>query len=299
MGVWNKTVEEQLINMIQERPALYTSEARYASRGLKPELWRELEDKLVISEKELKRKWESLRTQYTRYKRLLVCTSRQQWILARLQFLEPHTSTKKTPSRCAVWEPSSSAASCSDSPSDTGTGSETRPGTPPDGPTITVEVPCFFEDEPSPRATANAAATPLVEAGVRRVESDCSATPPVSPLGGEPRPNTSSQPSAMPRPPPAKRRKRKKKTTPTPHLSAGVDTESAHMLRVICKTLESLAPREGHRHHYRDDGIAAYCKNIEHRMRKLPPRLLPHFQHEVDTILFKYSVDPSPGVPNV
>jgi len=49
MGAWNRTVEDQLINMIQERPALYTSEARYASRGLKPELWRELEDKLVIS----------------------------------------------------------------------------------------------------------------------------------------------------------------------------------------------------------------------------------------------------------
>jgi len=55
-----------------------------------------------LSEKELKRKWESLRTQYTRYKRLAVCTIRQQWILARLQFLEPHTSTKKTPSKRTV-----------------------------------------------------------------------------------------------------------------------------------------------------------------------------------------------------
>jgi len=70
-------------------------------------------------------------------------------------------------------------------------------------------------------------------------------------------------------------------------------------MRVLCKTLKSLAPRDNHHHDDDDGGIAAYCKNIEHRMRKLPPHLLPHFQHEVDTILFKYSVDQSPGAPNV
>jgi len=60
------------------------------------------------------------------------------------------------------------------------------------------------------------------------------------------------------------------------------------VMRVIGETLEGLASREKH-----NDGIAAYCRNIEHRMRKLPPRSLPHFQHEVDTCLFKYSVSPN------
>lgn len=58
---------------------------------------------LYFSEKFLKKRWESLRTQYTRYKKLPPSgsggaqrTGRQQWILTRLQFLEPHTKKKDT-----------------------------------------------------------------------------------------------------------------------------------------------------------------------------------------------------------
>ncbi|ROL43695.1 hypothetical protein DPX16_21856 [Anabarilius grahami] len=39
-----------------------------------------------------------------------------------------------------------------------------------------------------------------------------------------------------------------------------------------------------------NDAISAYCKNLENRMRNLPPHLLPHFQHDVDNCIFKYSV---------
>ncbi|XP_078101560.1 uncharacterized protein LOC144514238 isoform X2 [Sander vitreus] len=55
--------------------------------------------------KETKKKWESLRTQFIRYRRLPPSgscgtdqTPRQQWILSRLHFLEPHTKRKESES---------------------------------------------------------------------------------------------------------------------------------------------------------------------------------------------------------
>lgn len=47
-------------------------------------------------EKELHKKWDSLRTQYSRYTKMMYCsdgrffTPRQQWIMQRLKFLDPH-----------------------------------------------------------------------------------------------------------------------------------------------------------------------------------------------------------------
>lgn len=50
MAVWNEASEDELISMIQERPALYDiMEKCYVNRVAKAELWREIENKLVIS----------------------------------------------------------------------------------------------------------------------------------------------------------------------------------------------------------------------------------------------------------
>lgn len=52
MAIWNDDTEDQLITMIKERPALYDITAEhYANRVVKRELWREVENKLVISGK--------------------------------------------------------------------------------------------------------------------------------------------------------------------------------------------------------------------------------------------------------
>ncbi len=52
MAVWNETSEDELISMIQERPGLYDiTEKCYVNRVAKAELWREIENKLVISGK--------------------------------------------------------------------------------------------------------------------------------------------------------------------------------------------------------------------------------------------------------
>ncbi|XP_037611162.1 uncharacterized protein wu:fb74b10 [Sebastes umbrosus] len=110
MSVWSEAFEDQLIDMIEDRPPLYdVSEKLYANRVVKTELWREIEHRLDVSEKELKKKWDSLRTQYTRYKKLAPPesggaqkTGRQQWILSRLQFLEPHTKRKENTSNHTI-----------------------------------------------------------------------------------------------------------------------------------------------------------------------------------------------------
>ncbi|XP_072316264.1 uncharacterized protein [Eucyclogobius newberryi] len=99
MATWNDVTEEQFVNMVHERPALYDSNDRnYNNRSVKAQLWGDIELKLHTSEKEMKRRWESLRTQYVRYQKLPLTgrTSRQQWILSKLHFLEPHTKTKES-----------------------------------------------------------------------------------------------------------------------------------------------------------------------------------------------------------
>lgn len=49
----------------------------------------------IFPEKELRKKWDSLRTQYSRYTKMIYTdgrffTPRQQWIMQRLKFLDPH-----------------------------------------------------------------------------------------------------------------------------------------------------------------------------------------------------------------
>ncbi|XP_061575399.1 uncharacterized protein C19orf47 homolog isoform X4 [Cololabis saira] len=234
-------IEEQLIAMIQERAPLYDiTEKCYANRVVKTQLWQEIETKLVISE-ELKKKWDSLRTQYTRYKKLAPSgsagapkTGRQHWILTRLQFLEPHTKTKETTFKL---EPSTAAAD-TDSPS-----SETCASTP--------EEPCFVKTESRP-------SSPLAESTI---------------CGGV---SSSTQPSTSTLRPRAKRSRKALDES---------SSESTSLMHSIGNTLERML-QDDH-----DDAISAYCKNIEHKMRQLPPHVLPYFQHEVDNCLFKYLVD--------
>ncbi|XP_026113223.1 uncharacterized protein LOC113091810 [Carassius auratus] len=240
MAVWNEASEDALISMIQERPALYDiTEKSYSNRLVKAEMWCEIENKLVISE--LKKRWDSLRTQYMRYKKQGPSgssgsqkTGRQQWILNRLQFLQPHTKRNESTSNLPIRESSADSDSCS--PSD-GTNSDTWTGT--------HEEPSFIEAELRP-------STPLPESTICGTESTAEST------AIRQKPNTPK--------PPGKRRKMQDESS---------SEESTYLMRTIGKTLEKFS---------------AFCKNLEHRMRSLPPHVLPHFQHEVDDCIFKYSV---------
>lgn len=50
MAIWSEETEDQLISLIQERPALYDiSEKYYSNRAVKADLWREIETKLQLS----------------------------------------------------------------------------------------------------------------------------------------------------------------------------------------------------------------------------------------------------------
>lgn len=69
--------------------------------------------------------------------------------------------------------------------------------------------------------------------------------------------------------------------------------ESAKLMRNIGKSLEKLASREA-----QGDVVSTYCRYFEHRMRILPAHVLPHFLHEVENCLFKYSVDQSVALQN-
>ncbi|XP_067284019.1 uncharacterized protein [Pseudorasbora parva] len=244
MAVWTEASEDELISMIQQRPALYDiTEKCYVNRVAKAELWREMANKLVISEKELKKRWDSLRTQYMRYKKPgplgssgAQKTGRQQWILTRLQFLEPHTKRKESTSSLTIREPLSESTD----------GTNNWIGT--------HEEPSFIEAELRP-------STPLAESTICGAESTAKKR--------EHSINVQSRP-------PGKRRKVQDESS---------TEESANLMRIIGKSLEKLASNEN-----TSDAISAYCKNVEHRMRTLPPHVLPHFQHEVDTCIFKYSV---------
>ncbi|XP_051569248.1 transcriptional regulator ATRX homolog isoform X1 [Myxocyprinus asiaticus] len=126
--------------------------------------------------------------------------------------------------------------------------------------TSTHEEPSFFEAEPRP-------STPLAKSTICGADSTA--------LREEPLPSTFGQ-SNTPRPQGKHSRKM---------LDKSSSEEFTNLMHTIGKTLEKLASQEN-----TNDAISAYCKNLEHRMRKLPPHLLPQFQHEVDNCIFKYSV---------
>ncbi|XP_067281870.1 transcription factor Adf-1-like [Pseudorasbora parva] len=99
--------------MIQQRPALYHTTGKcYVNCVAKAELWREIANNLVISEKELKKRWDSLRTQYMRYKKHGPSGSSGAQKTHR-QFLQPHTKRKESTSNLTIRAPLSESESCS------------------------------------------------------------------------------------------------------------------------------------------------------------------------------------------
>ncbi|XP_034073622.1 uncharacterized protein LOC117547178 [Gymnodraco acuticeps] len=253
MAIWNEETEDQLISLIQERPALFDiTEKRYASRAAKSGLWREIATQLGFPEKELRMKWDSLRTQHTRYRRLAPSgscgaptTGRQQWILTRLQFLEPYTRRRESTSNLTVTEPPVAAE-----PPPDGTSSETWTSTP--------EEPFLFEAESRPR-------TPLAEPTICGTESA------PAPLREGP---STLRHLGTPRP----RVKRSRKM-----LDESASEASETLMRTMGRTLEHLTSTGEH-----NDDIAAYSKTFEHRLRQVPQDRLPHFLHDVDNSFFKY-----------
>ncbi|KAF3834696.1 hypothetical protein F7725_027254 [Dissostichus mawsoni] len=203
--------------------------------------------------KELKKKWDSLRTQYTRYKKLAPSgssgapkTGRQQWIQTRLQFLEPYTRRRESTSNLTITEPPVAR----ESPSD-GTSSETWTSTP--------EEPFLFDAESRPH-------TPLAESTICGTEST------LAPLGEGP--STLSHLST-----PRSRLKRSRKM-----LDESASEASETLMRTMGRTLEHLTSKGEH-----NDDIAAYSKTFEHRLRQVPRDRLPHFLHEVDNSFFNMS----------
>lgn len=106
MATWSEALEEQLVTLVEERPPLYDITLQcYSNRNKKDTLWTEIETELRLSAKVVRKKWENLRTVYNRYKKPAPCgssgaprTQRQQWILRRLQFIEPYTKRKESTS---------------------------------------------------------------------------------------------------------------------------------------------------------------------------------------------------------
>ncbi|TNN02546.1 hypothetical protein fugu_010033 [Takifugu bimaculatus] len=258
MAMWTEETEDQLISLIQERPVLYdVSEKYYSNRAVKADLWREIEAKLRLSEKELRKRWDSLRTQYARYKKLapLQKTGRQQWILTQLQFLDPHTKSKESTSSLNVMDHSQAVESDSASEEHN---SETWSG---------------FPHEDSVKS------------------EQCPASPQPESAVGEPTPTHVPAEASLSSPRRSSALKRgTKRGREALDESAN---ESAKLMRNIGKSLETLASREA-----QGDVISTYCRYFEHRMRILPAHVLPHFLHEVENCLFKYSVDQSVPLQN-
>ncbi|KAL1005015.1 hypothetical protein UPYG_G00053440 [Umbra pygmaea] len=254
MGVWNEKTEDQLILLIQERPSLYNTEKCYVTKNTKTQLWREIGNAVTISEKELKKRWESLRTQYCRYKRLAASesagakrTARQQWLLTRLQFLEPYTKRHKSTSKLIKKKKEPGATDVNDY-SDTGNSISQVHITLPEEPITPLEEPSFL------KATD---CTPLAESTVCGEDSQ-------------------SEPSSTQRP----RGKRSRKT-----LDVSANEDSTDLTHTLTKTLETLASKRTH------DEIANFCKNLETRMRKLSVSRLPYVMNEIENCLFRHVLE--------
>lgn len=95
-------------------------------------------------------------------------------------------------------------------------------------------------------------------------------------------PNAPERPSAL--------KRVMKRSREAPDVSA---LEPAKLMRSIGKSLEQLESQDGH-----GDVISTYCRYFEHRIRILPLHVLPHFLHEVENCLFKYSLDQSSPLQN-
>ncbi|XP_026877802.2 uncharacterized protein LOC113584825 [Electrophorus electricus] len=102
---WTNDREEEFVALIEGKPELFdNTEMNFTNKTAKMNAWLELAEHFHISEKELRKRWDSLRTQYSRYTKMYasgsadgrLCTARQQWILQRLKFLDPHIKRRSS-----------------------------------------------------------------------------------------------------------------------------------------------------------------------------------------------------------
>ncbi|XP_026996143.1 uncharacterized protein wu:fb74b10 [Tachysurus fulvidraco] len=94
---WTNDKEEEFVAMMEGKPELFdNTEMNFTNKTAKMNAWLELAKHFQIHEKDLRKKWDSLRTQYSRYTKMMYgsdgrfFTPRQQWIMQRLKFLDPH-----------------------------------------------------------------------------------------------------------------------------------------------------------------------------------------------------------------
>ncbi|KAL6456242.1 hypothetical protein MHYP_G00347850 [Metynnis hypsauchen] len=104
-STWTSEREEEFVAMMEAKPELFdTTEMNFSNKTVKMNAWLEMAEHFGLSEKELRKKWDSLRTQYSRYTKMYaaggtegrLCTARQQWILQRLKFLDPHIKRRSS-----------------------------------------------------------------------------------------------------------------------------------------------------------------------------------------------------------
>ncbi|XP_059919572.1 uncharacterized protein LOC132466381 [Gadus macrocephalus] len=255
MFKWTEEMEEQLIALVEERPPLYNITLQgYSNRNRKDQLWREIESELHLSGKEVRRKWDNLRTTYNRFKKTAPLgssgaprTTRQQWTLNRMQFIEPHTKRKESTSNlprkelCDAGAPEG-ASMVTDSSSE-GNGS-----TLPEEPELDIPL----------------AGSPTICEGTLPGVLECSLTSGGTDQGQRP---------------PAKRKKKR---------WDGAVNEEVVLMQTIGKTLERMAtgaPRQEEHNDY----ISVCCKRIEHRLRMLPQHQLAQFEYEMDCLLYRFS----------
>lgn len=104
-STWTPEREEEFVAMMEAKPELFdNTEMNFSNKTVKMNAWLEMAEHFRISEKELRKKWDSLRTQYSRYTKMYaaggsdgrLCTARQRWILQRLKFLDPHIKRRSS-----------------------------------------------------------------------------------------------------------------------------------------------------------------------------------------------------------
>lgn len=268
-------MEEQLVNMVEERPALYdTNDKNYGNRTVKMELWRDIQLKLNTSEKEIKRRWDSLRTQYSRYLRLppVGRTMRQNWILSKLHFLEPHMKLKDSSS--VEFELDCTSEAQSDSP-------------------WTCALVELCDPSPCPEtAPIDSPALPL------HTESTSSQqqTVPSRPIEASHLQNHKIEPSHHYSNTSQSRLAETDRRT-SPHCvkrfrreDSSTSETTVNLMKAISSTLSQLL-QEKETKETKEDGISIYLKYLEHRMRSLPQHHLPRLQRDIENLLFTYSVE--------
>ncbi|CAL8269565.1 unnamed protein product [Boreogadus saida] len=91
--------DERLVVEVEKYVELCDQSSRhYKDNSKKVIAWRAIALEIGSSGKEVRRKWDNLRTTYNRFKKTAPRTTRQQWTLDRMQFIEPHTKRKESTS---------------------------------------------------------------------------------------------------------------------------------------------------------------------------------------------------------